>query len=673
MLAAFWREQAAHRRLLIVLDDAATGDQVRSLLPGTPGCLVLITSRRRLAGLTGARSLSLSVMRPADAADLFARIVGPGLSHNADAIAEVVELCGNMPLAIQLAASRLRHRPAWTTVDLAQTLSRTQNRLREIRGEELEVASSFELSYRYLSRQQQSAFRQVGCYPGPDFSLHAASAASGLPLTQTDRLLDGLLGYHMLEEPAPGRFRSHDLLKEYSRELGLREEAEEVRRMVVHRLLDYYLHTAASADRILFAHRRRLEIAVDHIPPEPPVLGDQQDARRWMEAERRNILGSVQHAAANGFHRHVTLLPHVIAQFLEVGGYWADAASAHLCALEAWRYLGDRRGEAQAHVDLCLPRLRAGHFDDALVHGRDALAIFSSLGDDAGRADALDRLGLVHWHAARYLDALIHFEESLATHRVTGNRYGEAEVLGHSGFGYWHLGRYAKAVTAFEQALELYRDIGDSRGEGKMLNNIGDVEQRLGAYSEALAHYRQALPIAHEIGGRQAEAVLLNNIGNACRNIDKHAEALASLRSALGIYRDLGDRRCEADTLNNIGTTFYRMKRNDESLIHHQKALAVARKLVEPYETAHALRSIGDVYDQMAQDSLALDYYQQALEVSRQIGDPYEEACSLDGLGNVTLRTDGGVAAREYWREALALFEFIGVPDAAAVRAKLDP
>lgn len=671
MRAALWREQVANRRMLIVLDDAASGEQVRSLLPGAPGCLVLVTSRRRLAGLIGARTLSLNVLRPPDAADLFARVVGPERGHSPEAIAEVVRLCGHVPLAIQVAASRLRHRPAWTAADLAQRLSRTQNRLREFQGEELEVASSFELSYRYLSRQQQSVFRQLSCYPGLDFSLHAASAASCLSLIEVDHVLDGLLGYHLLEEPATGRFRCHDLVREYARELALREESEPARHSTSQRLLDFYLHCADRADRILNPHRRRLAVSVKYIPAEPPVIKDQLDAQTWMDAERQNILSAVQFAAANGFQEHVTLLPHVMAQFLEVGGYWPDAATAHGFALEAWRAAGDRSGEAQAHSDLCLPRLRAGHFEDALEHGRVALAICRSEDDAPGAAVALDRLGLVHWHAARYKDALAHFRGSFSIHRATGNRYGEAEVLGHGGFAYWHLGRYSEAVRSFEQALKLYREIDDSLGEGKMLNNIGDVERRLGSYSDALAHYQQALPIARQRGGRQAEAVLLNNLGTVCQSIGRYEDSLAYLRSALRIYRDIGDRRCEADALSNIGTTYQRMNQSSESLIHQQKAMSLARALAEDYLAAHALRSIGDVYHQQGQYAPALDSYRQSLSLSRQIGDPYEEACSLDGIGNVMLRTQGETAARVHWRKALELFERIGVPEADAVRSRL--
>jgi tetratricopeptide (TPR) repeat protein len=669
--AARWREQTANQRILVVLDDAASRDQILPLLPGAPGCLVLVTSRHRLTGPAGARSLSLDVPPSAEARELFVRIVGLERADDADSIADIVRLCGHLPLAIQVAASRLRHRPAWTAADLAQRLATTQSRLREFVGEGLEVASSFELSYRYLSHEQQRVFRQIGCYPGGAVSVYAVAAASTLAIGDAERVLDGLLDCHLLDEPVRRRFRCHDLICEYARDLALREDAEPDRRLFMHRLLDYYLHQAGKADRILYPHRRRLAAQVSYVPADTPEMTTQHDAEAWMETERLNVIGAIQYAARHGFNSHAALLPHVVAQFLEAGGYWQDAAVAHGCALEAWRAAGDRLGEAQAHADLCFSRVRAGHFADALHHGEAGLAIFRALGDQRGEADTLDRLGLVLWQGARFREALARFTESLSIHRAIGNPYGEAEVLGHSGIGNWHIGHYREAVANFERALALYRDMGDKVGEAKTLNNIGDVEQRMGAHADALAHYQQALPIARDIGGRQAEGVLLNNIGNACQHTGRYEDALSYLRRALGIYRDIGDRRCEADALNNIGTTYRRMQRIDESLINHQRALDIAHSMGEDYEAAHALRSLGDAHYDAGRGDRALEYYREALPLSRQIGDPYEEASSLYGMGNALWLVQEEAAARDSWRQALTLFERIGVPEADTVRARL--
>ena len=669
--AAKWREQAAGRRMLIVLDDAASRDQIQPLLPGAPGCLVLITSRRRLAGLPGARSLSLDVLRPPDAADLFTRIVGPQRCGDADAVAEIARLCGYMPLAIQVAASRLRHHPAWTVADLAQRLATTQHRLGEIRGEELEVASSFELSYRYLTREQQRAFRKLGCYPGADFSLHAASAASGTSLSETERVLESLVDYHLLEESGHGRFCCHELLREYSIELADREDSQATQSAFTRRLLDFYLCQADRADRILYPHRRRIGVQVGNAPAEVPGLTTQPEALEWMQSERLNLLSAVQYVAAQGLSMHARLLPHVMARFLEDGGYWQDAAQAHGVALDMWHAAAEPGGEAQAHVDLCLSRVRAGSIEDALMHGQAGLDAFRALGDERGQAEALDRLGVAYWLVAQFPDALLRFEESLDLHRATDDRHGEAEVLGHMGIANWHLGRYREALENFKSALELFRGIGDTRGEAKMLNNIGDVEQSLGSYGEALAHYRQALPTANQIGGRQAEAVLLSNIGNACQHMGRCDDALSYLRQALGIYGDIGDLRGEADALNNMGATYRRMRRSDEAIAHHQKALGIAYSLAEDYEAARAQRSLGDVYLDAGKHGPALEHYRDALGLSQVIGDLYGEACALDGIGSAVRHTEGEAVARKHWRQALQIFERIGVPEAQTVRARL--
>jgi DNA-binding SARP family transcriptional activator len=669
--AGLWREHTANRRILVVLDDAASRDQIQLLLPGSPGSLILITSRNRLALPAGATSISLDVLDPAAAIELFARIVGADRASDRSAAAAIVALCGNMPLAIQVAASRLRRHLAWTAANLAQRLAVTQNRLREFREEELEVTSSFELSYRYLSRQQQRAFRQIGCYPGTDFSLHAAAAASAAAVAAAERVLDGLLDCHLLAEPTQGRFRCHDLIREYARELAQHDDAEPDRHLLLHRLLDYYLHQADRADRTLYPHRRRLTVEVTHIPAETPHMTGQHDAQAWMETERLNLLTAIQYAAGNGFITHATLLPHVISQFLEAGGYWREAEVANGYALEVWQAAGDLPGEAQARADVCFSLARAGLIDEAFEHATASLKIFRVLGDQAGQADALDRAGLVLWQGARFREALAYFTDSLSLHRATANSYGEAEVLGHCGIANWHVGHYSQAISNFGGALALYRGLGDRRGEAKMLNNIGDVEQRNGAHSDALAHYQQALPIARDIGGRQSEAVLLNNIGNACRHMGRCQDALDCLRKALGIYRGMGDRRCVADTLNNMGTTYRHMQRFDESLIHHHKALEIANDIAEDYEAAHALRGLGDTYCQMLRPDMALEQYREALGLSRRIGDPYEEASSLGGMGNALSLTHDEAAARDCWRMALTLFERLGVPEADLIRTRL--
>jgi DNA-binding SARP family transcriptional activator len=669
--ATLWRTQLASRRAIIVLDDAASQEQVAPLLPGTPSCLVIITSRNRLAGLSGVRALSLGVLSGADAAALFANIAGSHRASDGESVAEITRLCGYLPLAIHLVASRLAHRPAWSVADLAQRLSDTGDRTGEIYLENPEIAASFALSYQELSTEQQQLFRQMSLHPGPDFTLAAAAASACTALADCERCVTALLDHRMLEEPARGRFRYQDLIGAYARDLALRYDHESQRRQTVRRMLDYYLSAADKADRILYPHRDRMDVQVALPPTVTPHLASPQEARDWLTAESANLLSGARYADDHRLPEHAALIGHVLARFLQIQGHWEDAVAAHDRAIRAWRMIGDRNGEARALTDLGSMLTRTGRYADALKHALEALAIFRADDDRHGEAKVLDRMGLVYWQSSRFKEALAHYEQALVIWRALGDRHGEADSLGHSAMCMWHVGSYDEAMRRFARALGIYREMADRQGEAKSLNNIADVQLHLGLYDEALRRYQQAQAIAQETGDRQGEAVTHNNMGNFYQRIGQYADSLSHYRNALAIYRDIGDRRCEADALNNIGSAFQRTHNYGEAIIHHQKALAVAHELAEPYQEARSLSSTGAAQLMGGRHDLALQDYRAALELSRLIGDPYQEGLALDGIGSVRLHTDGSSAARECWRAALAIFEKIGVPEAAEVRARL--
>lgn len=671
--AALWRTQLAHRRALVVLDDAASPEQVGPLLPGAPGCLVMITSRRRFPGLAGVHSLSLDVLSGDDAAALFTSIAGPQRAADTAAVAEITRLCGYLPLAIHLVASRLSHRPAWGVADLARRLSLAGDRVGEIHTENPEIGLSFEVSYQGLTSDQQYLFRRMSLHPGPGFTTSVAAAATAASLAASGRCIDVLLDHHLLEEPARGRFRFHDLIAAYARDLAMRHDPEPERHLAVRRILDYYLATADQADRILYPHRDRLDVVVAHPAVDVSRLARADEAREWLDAELANLLSAARHAAEHQFPEHAALLPHVLAKFLQTQGHWEKALAAHGWAIRAWRALGDPRGEARALTDLGFILTRTGRYADALRQEHEALAISRACNYRRGEADALDHIGIVYWQSSRFRDALACHEHALTIWREVGDLHGQADALAHSAVSLWHIGSYGEAMRRFEQALAIYRDVADRQGEAKTLNNIADVQERLGAYDDALLHYQQALAVAQEVGDRQGEAVLLNNMGNVYQRLGRYAESLTGYRKALAIYRDIGDRRCEADALNNIGAAFQRTHHYGEAVIHHQKALVVAHELAEPYQEARSLCHLGNAHLHSGRYDSALDDYRAALELSRQIGDPYQEGLALDGMGNVLLHTKGGPPARDRWRQALAVFERIGVPEAAAVRTRLAP
>lgn len=669
--AALWRALLANRRALIVLDDADDSEQVRSLLPGAPGCLVLITCRRQMMGLPGVYWLSLDTMTVDEAISLFTHVVGPERADDTAAITEVVRLCGYLPLAIRLQGSRFRQRAAWSIADLASQLSRSHNTTSHIPLDQREIAASLELSHRNLSREHQRLFRLLSLHPGADFSVYAAATIGNESLSATELALEELLDHHLLNEHFPDRFTFHDLIRQYAWHRAHLDEHESDLRNAEHRVLDYYLYMVARAADVIYPFHHRMAADPAHVPVAQPPLNTQSDFRAWIESERTNIISIINYADKKGWPQHASLLPHLLARFLDTWGYWADAVTLHRIAVRAWRELGNISGEARALTDLSLSLGRTGRHTEALDCARTALRIFRNHADRVGEADVLDYMGLIFWRSSRYQDALSCHEDALAIWRAMNHRHGQAVTLGHSAFSLWHMSQYEEAMDRGTRALAIYQEVGDLQGAGKALNNIAVVQQHIGWYEEALKRYRQALAISQSMGDRQGEAIMLNNIGNICRRTKHFEESLDYYRRALRIYRDIGDRRCEADTLNNLGAAFLLIGHCNDALVNHQKALVLAHAIAERYEEARSLCSIGDAHLQNKSYAAAEDDYRTALELSDQIGDRYQKALALEGIGNVLFQTEGEESAKEHWREALEGFERLGVPEADSIRDRL--
>lgn len=669
--ATLWRTQLAYRRALVVLDDAASQEQLAPLLPGAASCLVIITSRTRLAGLAGIRELSLGVLSSTDAVTLFTSIADTVTASDQEHVAEITRLCGHLPLAIQLVASRLARRPAWSVSDLVERLSAAGDRTGEIYTSNPEIAASFALSYQELTEAQRRLFRRMSLHPGPDFTMPAAVAGAGASAADCERNLAALLDSRLLEEPVRGRYRLHDLIGAYARDLALGQDPESGRRETIRRTLDYYLYAADQADRILYPHRDRIDVQITRRPAEAPPFTSPQTARKWLTEELGNLLSAARQAAEGQWPEHAALISHVLAEYLQTRGRWEEATALHTQAISTWQMAGDRNGEARALTDLALVFTRTGRYGQALQNERQALAIFQAEADRHGEAAVLDQIGLVHWRSGRFREAISCHEQALLLWRALGDRHGEANSLAHSAMPIWHTGGYREALGRFGQALSVYRDMRDSQGEAKTLNNIAVVEEQLGQYDDALRRYQQAQAIARDAGDRLGEAITFNNMGIVYNWMGRSMESLANYRRALAIYRDIGYRSCEADVLNNIGSAFQRIHHLGEAAIHHQKALAVAHELAEPYQEARSLSGTGAVHLMGGHYDLALEDYRAALELSRLIGDLYQEALALDGIGGAHMHITGPPAAQAYWREALAIFEKIGVPEADEVRAKL--
>lgn len=670
-LSALWRAHTASRRILLLLDDAHDADQVRPLLPTSPGCAVLVTSRARLSSLDTAHAHMLGPMPAAEAARLFSEHVGAERADDPEAVQEVAKLCADLPLAVVVAAGHLRSRPAWTVRDLAQRMAYTRNNPDE--GDQLgqPVNAAFALSYRGLAPDQQRLFRGLGLHQGTEFSLHAAAALHGAPAADTDRALDVLVGQNLLDEPVRNRYRMHDLLRGYAGQRAHIEETDEDRDLAQRRLFDYYLYVADRAERVIQPWHRRSAPLVHHKPRDIPRLAATDEANAWLAAEHTNLLTAIRHAEAHGFRRHATQLPEVLGRYLDRQGYWKQAVEAHEIALGACYGLGNRPGQARALTDLGGAHWRLGDLESARVCAETALELWRDLGDQAGEADALFQLGRIHWHARRPTQAESRFRAAAVLRARLNDQRGRAVADYHLAIIVFELGRHAEGIVRMSAALETAREIHDLVSERDCLTNLGEMHQRLGQTRDARRCFQQAMTLARLHADPQRLAVLANNIGAVYSSTGDHAAALDCFNEALETHMRMGDRRNEFDTLVNIAEVFRALGRLTDALDHLQRASALADSIGDPLLHAHARLASGAVLARQGRRDEALQSYRTALAFARKAAAPLERAKAHERIGGLLAESGEASMARTQWRKALALYEELELPEADSLRERL--
>lgn len=671
--AALWRARLSHCRAVVILDDAAGHDQIRPLLSVTGQCLILITSRRKLPRSPGTRTLTLDVLSADEAVTMFRQIAGESKAGDADQIAAAVELCGRLPLAIQMSASRIGRDGPPSLGVLSQELSQSPAWLRNTGAASPEVTTAFDMSYQALESDYQRFFRRLGVSPCACLSLPTATALGGCTSAEAEKALAALLDCHLLTRTPDGQFCFHNLIRDYAAVRAGRDDPEAEQRQSVGRLLDYYLHATDQADRVLQPFRRRTPADVTQIPAAGPALGTQEDAAAWLELEWHNILQAARHAGQHEWKQKCADLIHMLAGFMEIRAYWDEAIAAHTLALQVGRDLADPPRIAQASVALSAVLQQTGRQQEALSRAEEAAEIYRSLADQRGEAAALDLMGLAHQRTSRSREALAYYHEARILYGAAGDPRGVADALSHSGIACWHLGRSADAHAILRKALSLYRAVCDRRGEAKALNNLGRIHLYSGHHREALDAYQKSLQIFCEIGGAQNQAILYQNIGTVHRYKGSYTAALDAFRRAMVIYRDIGDMPNQADVLNDIGAIYQSAACCDEALIHHEKARLIAEEIGDLAQQMIALRRIADIHRGSGRNGEALDHYRSALSLAREIGDLYEEGKILEGIAESTLSTQQQPrAARIVFRQALDIFERLGVPEAESARIRIE-
>jgi tetratricopeptide (TPR) repeat protein/transcriptional regulator with XRE-family HTH domain len=543
--AALYRSELADRRMLVVIDNARDAEQVRPLLPGAPGCFVLVTSRNLLTSLVaveGALPLTLDLLTVDESRQLLARRLGADrLSAEPEATEEIIARCARLPLALAIVAARAATNPGFPLRAIAGELRDADNRLDVLADEDPagDLRAVFSWSVATLSDPAARMFRLLGLHAGPEVSAAAAASLAGLPADEVRPLLTELSRAHLIVEAAPGRYTLHDLLRVYAAELAEAAEPRERRRAAVHRLLDHYLYTAHAADRRLDPLRDTFEVTEPQpgVVPERPA--DYQEAMTWFTTEHPVLITAVGQAAASGFDVHAWQLARAVNEFLVRRGHWRDWIDTQHVALAATRRLADSSAEANAHRSLARAYTRLGRYEDAHTHYKLALDLFVAAGDVAGQAHTHNSIAEVWEHLGRYSDALDHARQAVELHRGAGHRRGEAGALNNVGWYHAQLGDYRPALESCEQALALMEELGDRYAVASVLDSLGYAHQRLGDHDRALARYHRSLSLFRELGDRYWEATLLTRIGETRHATGDPDAAREDWQRALAILDDL--------------------------------------------------------------------------------------------------------------------------------------
>jgi DNA-binding SARP family transcriptional activator/tetratricopeptide (TPR) repeat protein len=587
--AASFRSQVASRRLLVVLDNAHAAAQVRPLLPANPGCGVLVTSRRVLASLDAAHHLHLDVLTSQEAIELLGRLTGrQRVAAEPEAAAQLALWCGYLPLALRIAGARLAARPTWPVSALAERLADAQGRLDELELAEVGVRTSFQVSYQELGasadpldRAAAQAFSLLGVLNGPDVSLPVAARLLDRPQQVAEQVLERLADAHLLETPTPGRYRLHDLLRLYTRELARELHPEPERAAALQRAIGLYVATAWRTLSLLRPGDHRLTRADDRWREGGLELADDTAALSWLEAERANLLAAVQQAAATpGVPAAMAIqLAQALFGFYLVRNYCEDWVLVNQAALDAACRMGDRAARAQAHNDLGVANTRLGRYEQAEACHHQALAIRRELGDRHGQAASLSNVSAIHAWQGRHAEAVACLQESLAIDRELGDRQGEAISLSGLGEAYERQGLHDQAVACLQESLAILRQLGDRQMLAVTLGNLGEAYERQGRSERAVACQQESLAIRRELGDRHGEAISLNALGVAHRRQGRHERALACHQESLAISRKLGDSRCQAESLRELGVTLLALGRREEAQARWRQSLAIFERL----------------------------------------------------------------------------------------------
>jgi tetratricopeptide (TPR) repeat protein len=680
---AIYRSQLAGQRALLLLDNVIDEEQVEPLLPASPTCAVVVTSRHQLEGIDGVHVVDLEELPEPEAVQLLERLIGADrVAGDRQAASRIVRACGNLPLAVQMAGASLSTtaRKRTPLASYATKLEDERKRLDLLKTGNRGIRASFALDYQGLSVGAARMFRLLGLLRVPDLGIEAIAALAGVGVDEAEGLLEELVNAHLVDiiGPSGDRYGLHDLVRVFARECAEAGESEAGRQDAVERVYSWYLSMADDATAYIDPTRatttaRLLRDAggggreIDQPLATVPRSDRLRTALDWFERERVAMIALIHQADGTRAYEVVWRLVTRMTHFFDVRNHWTDWVASHQLALSAAQALGNRRAEAEILLGLGLVHRSQGDAEDAVGCLQEAAEISQDVGDRQLEGWARNDLAHVQAKYLRQFEAAAgSLGIALRRFREVGDTRGEASV--HDNFGIVYKGQQHldKATAAVERSLELFGELDEPWGESWVLQNLGDLYQEQGLFEQAITRHQQALTTFKEVVGDQVgEGWALTALGHAHLELGRLDEALFSTQQALDLLRQISAKDGVAQALDTMGQIYRRQQRFDEAIASHQEALSLFGDLDNRFCMAVTLNNLAEVYGEQRRLQEAIEHHRRALDILRQVGDRRYELLVLRALGAEYEGVGDHAQAERCSAEAEALAEQAGTPQAS--------
>lgn len=623
--AALFRSLLVDKKVLLLLDNAASADQVRPLLPGAADCLVLITSRNRLSRLVardGARRISLDVLAMDDAVALLGKLLGIRGASETQAICDLAQACARLPLALRIAAASIADRPHQSLADFVRALADGDllEALSVTDDQQAAVRTAFDVSYQALPSETKRVFCMIGAIPGPDFTIEAIAALADVEAARAGQILDQLTAMHMIEQVSSRRYTLHDLLRLYAEKQCKAHVTEAERLAGLGRLCRYYLAMTDAGARQVSPQLFRLEVASALEHQGQSAFAHPREALEWLDSERENLVAVTQVAERERLHPLAWLLADTLRGYLTLRQNKPDWLAIAESGLAAAVDAGDKAGQAAAHHNLAQAYRILSRFEQAFDHLTRARTLSKEGGWSDGHTAALCNLGILYAHQGRMHEAVEHYSQALEANRKAQKLGGIAVNLGNLAEAYRHMDELSKAIELTNEALSLYAQIDAISGCGIALVNLGGMHMELGDTELALSYVERGLAIHRKIGGLFQIAEGLSELSRVHCAADRPDEAVSAAKSALEINETEGDRSLEADARNALAAALAASGHLKDAMKQYERARTMSAAAGALYFETVALIGLARLFTATGDTEQAVALAQEALKNALRAG-----------------------------------------------------